>query len=366
MRVIIAGGGTGGHVFPAISIAEEILWRNPGNSVLFVGTKEGLEKKTLTQKGYSLEYIRSRGIVGKGIIRGIKGVTCAFQGLFDSFEIIRKFGPDVVVGVGGYVSGPVVCAALLLLIPTAICEQNSVPGITNRFLGRFVKRVFASFEDSVRFFPGKRTMVVGNPIRTEIMRESESSLSESDGITVLVFGGSQGARTLNVSVPRAFGILGRQDIAIIHQTGKKDVEEVKKIYEWYGIRAVVLPFIENMADAYSQADVVIGRAGAGTIAEIAALGKPSILVPYPLSANNHQSENAMVMKRAGASIVVEDKDATPERFVEILRDLLKDDILTEMAKSAKSLGRPNAAKDIVDELHKLINIPNHKYQIANS
>ncbi len=366
MRVIIAGGGTGGHIFPAISIAEEILWRNPGSCVLFIGTKEGLEKKTLTQKGYSLEYISSRGIVGKGIIRGIKGITSAFKGLFDSFDIIRKFGPDAVVGVGGYVSGPVVCAALLLLIPTAICEQNSIPGVTNRFLGRFVKRVFASFEASVRFFPRERTMVVGNPIRTEIMRESKSTRRESDGITVLVFGGSQGARTLNISVPKAFGILGRHDISIIHQTGEKDIDEVKKTYEWYGIRAAVFTFIENMADAYSQADLVIGRAGAGTIAEITALGKPSILVPYPFSAYGHQSENAMIMKRAGASLVLEDKDATPARLVEILRDLLKDDILGDMAKSAKSLGRPNAAKDIVDELHKLINIPNHKYQIANS
>ncbi|MGH7889966.1 MAG: UDP-N-acetylglucosamine--N-acetylmuramyl-(pentapeptide) pyrophosphoryl-undecaprenol N-acetylglucosamine transferase, partial [Thermodesulfobacteriota bacterium] len=159
---------------------------------------------------------------------------------------------------------------------------------------------------------------------------------------------------------------GRHDISIIHQTGEKDIDEVKKTYEWYGIRAAVLPFIENMADAYSKADVVIGRAGAGTIAEITALGKPSILVPYPFSTYGHQSENAMIMKRAGASLVVEDKDATPARLVEILRDLLKDDILGDMAKSAKSLGRPNAAKDIVDELHKLINIPNHKYQIANS
>lgn len=353
MKVIIAGGGTGGHLFPAISIAEEILGRNPENSVLFIGTKEGLEKKTLTQKGYTLEFISSRGIVGKGIIRGLKGFASAFKGFFDSFNIIKKFGPDVVVGVGGYVSGPVVCAAVLLLIPTAICEQNSIPGITNRLLGRFVRRVFASFEESIRFFPRKKTMVVGNPIRTQILQESESGQRESGGITVLVFGGSQGARTLNVSVPKAFGILGRHDISIIHQTGEKDIEVVKKTYEWYGIRAEVLPFIDDMADAYRQADLVIGRSGAGTVAEITALGKPSILVPYPFSAYNHQLENAMVVEKARAAVVIEDKDAAPERLAKILSGLLKCDKLKEMGNRAKSLGRPDAAKEIVDELYKL-------------
>jgi UDP-N-acetylglucosamine--N-acetylmuramyl-(pentapeptide) pyrophosphoryl-undecaprenol N-acetylglucosamine transferase len=353
MKVIIAGGGTGGHLFPAISIAEEILRRNPENSVLFIGTKEGLEKKSLIERGYTLEFISSRGIVGKGMIRGIKGIAWAFKGFFDSLRIINKFSPDVVVGVGGYVSGPVVCAAVLLLIPTAICEQNSIPGITNRLLGRFVRRVFASFEESIRFFPQKKTMVVGNPIRTQILLESKPSERKREGITVLVFGGSQGARTLNVSVPKAFGILGRQDINIIHQTGEKDVDDVKKTYEWYGIRAAVFPFIEDMAGAYSQADLVIGRAGAGTIAEITALGKPSILVPYPFSAYDHQLENARVMQKAGAAVIIEDKDVMPEKFAEIVSSLLKTDILKEMTNRAKSLGRPDAGREIVDEIYKL-------------
>jgi UDP-N-acetylglucosamine--N-acetylmuramyl-(pentapeptide) pyrophosphoryl-undecaprenol N-acetylglucosamine transferase len=353
MRVIIAGGGTGGHIFPAISIAEEILRRNPENSVLFIGTREGLEKRTVFQLGYKLEFISSRGIVGKGIIRGIRGIASAFKGLIDSFRIMSKFGPDVVLGVGGYVSGPVVCAAVLLLVPTAICEQNSIPGITNRFLGRLVRRVFASFEESVRFFPRKVTVVVGNPVRTQILQKGKWSQKKREGITILVFGGSQGARTLNLTVPRALGILARQDISIIHQTGEKDVEDVKKSYEWYGIRASVLPFIEDMASAYSQADLVIGRAGAGTLAEITAIGIPSILVPYPFAAYNHQLENARIVQRTGAAVIVEDKDVTPEKFAEILGGLLKNDILEEMAKQAKSLGRPDAAREIVDEIYEL-------------
>lgn len=351
MRVLIAGGGSGGHIFPAISIAEEIMRRDPKHRVLFVGTEKGLERKTLLQKGYDLELIDSGGIVGKGTVGGLKGVVSAFRGLFSSMRIINRFKPHVVVGVGGYASGPVVFAALLLLIPTAICEQNSIPGITNRFLGRFVKRVFASFEESVRFFPGKKTMVVGNPVRKEILSGSYSSHKRRAGITVLVFGGSQGAHRLNLSVPKAFGILGRQDVYLIHQTGEKDVEDVRKTYEWYGISAEVLPFIEDMARVYGQADLVIGRAGAGTIAEVTALGKPSLLVPYPFSAYNHQLENARIMERAGAAVVVEDRDAVPETLSRILSDLLKEDVLREMGYRAKKLGKPDAAKRIVDEIH---------------
>jgi len=353
MRVIIAGGGSGGHVFPAISIAEEIMRRNPKHKVLFIGTKRGLEKKTLLQKGYDLELINSGGIVGKGITESLKSIASAFKGFFDSLRIIKRFKPHVVVGVGGYVSGPVVSAALLLWIPTAICEQNSIPGITNRLLGRFVKRVFASFEESVKFFPRKKTIVVGNPVRNQILLGNDSSRAKRSGVTVLVFGGSQGAHRLNLSVPKAFGILGRQDVYLIHQTGEKDVEDVKKTYEWYGIAAEVLPFIEDMAGVYGQADLVIGRAGAGTIAEVTALGKPSILVPYPFSAYNHQLENARIMEKAGAAVVIEDRDAVPERLAQVLNNLLKSDMLKEMGDRAKSLGKPDAAKRIVDEIHRL-------------
>jgi len=357
MKVIIAGGGTGGHIFPAISIAEEILKRHIENQVLFVGTKKGLEIKLLSKRDYTLELISSGGIKGKGIVGSLKGIALALKGVFDSLRIISRFKPDLVLGVGGYASGPLVFAAALLSIPTAICEQNSVPGITNRVLSRFVKRVFASFEESNRFFSQKKTIVVGNPVRSSILVNKEYS-QVHNGFTILVFGGSQGAHKLNLLVPKAFGTLRRNDVFLIHQTGKEDLEDVRKAYEWYGIRADVLPFIEDIATVYKNANLVIGRAGAGTVAEITALGKPSILVPYPFSAYNHQLENAKVLEKAGAAIVVEEKDAVPERLTDILKGLLNKDRLKEMSERARVLGKPDAAQKIVDEMYKLARLQN--------
>ncbi|MDA2917956.1 undecaprenyldiphospho-muramoylpentapeptide beta-N-acetylglucosaminyltransferase [Desulfobacterota bacterium AH_259_B03_O07] len=355
MRIIIAGGGTGGHIYPAISIADEIRRRNPDNEILFVCTKNGFGSEKILNEGYKLEYISSSGIVGKGLMDSILGTTSAIKGVFDSFRVIIKFKPNVVIGVGGYVSGPVVIATCLLFIPAVICEQNSVPGLTNRILARFSKRVFAAFDESIKYFPRVKTRVLGNPIRNQILAVNKAT-NIRDGLIVLVFGGSQGAHKLNISVPKAFGILGRKDINIIHQTGNHDIQDVKKRYEWYGIEAEVIPFIEDMASVYNDADLVIGRAGAGTIAEITALGKPSILVPYPFSAYNHQFENAKVLERAGAAIVIEDKDAFPERIVEALSKLLTKDKLNEMRIQAKRLGKPQAAKNIVDEIYKFTGI----------
>ncbi|MCI0453544.1 MAG: undecaprenyldiphospho-muramoylpentapeptide beta-N-acetylglucosaminyltransferase [Candidatus Dadabacteria bacterium] len=355
MKVIIAGGGTGGHVFPAISIAEEILKRNAENKVLFVGTEKGLERKLLSKRDYPIEFISSRGIKGKGFIESFRSIASALKGLLDSLRILKRYKPDLVLGVGGYVSGPVVLAASLLSIPTAICEQNSVPGITNRVLSRFVKRVFASFEDNVRFFPQKKTIVVGNPVRNKILINKEYS-QEQNGFTILVFGGSQGSHKLNLIVPRAFGTLRRNDVFLIHQTGEEDLEDVKRAYEWYEVPADVLPFIEDIGAVYKSANLVIGRAGAGTVAEITALGKPAILVPYPFATYNHQLENAKVLEKAGAAILIEEKDAAPERLSDILKDLLNKDKLKEMGHRAKILGKPYAAQRIVDEIDRLTGV----------
>jgi UDP-N-acetylglucosamine--N-acetylmuramyl-(pentapeptide) pyrophosphoryl-undecaprenol N-acetylglucosamine transferase len=355
MKVIIAGGGTGGHIFPAISIAEEILKRNTENKVLFVGTVEGLEGKLLSKRDYPVEFINSRGIKGKGFIESLKSIVCALKGVIDSLKIIKRYKPDLVLGVGGYVSGPVVFAAALLLIPTAICEQNSVPGITNRILSIFVKRVFASFEDSVRFFSQKKTIVVGNPVRSNILMNNEYG-QEQDSFTILVFGGSQGAHKLNLLVPHTFGTLRRNDVFLIHQTGEVDLEDVRKAYEWYGVRADILPFIEDIGAVYKASNLVIGRAGAGTIAEITALGKPAVLIPYPFATYNHQLENAKVLERAGAAIVIEEKDAVPERLADILKDLLNKDKLKELSERSKILGKPDAAQKIVDEIERLTGV----------
>ncbi|MBI4228688.1 MAG: undecaprenyldiphospho-muramoylpentapeptide beta-N-acetylglucosaminyltransferase [Deltaproteobacteria bacterium] len=355
MRVIIAGGGTGGHIFPAISIAEEIARRDPGNEILFVGTKNGFEVDRIQREGYNLKFINSGGIVSMGFVRGFKGVLFAVRGIFDSLRILINFKPNVVIGVGGYVSGPVVIATCMLLTPSVICEQNAVPGLTNRILARFAKRVFATFQRSTRYFPNDKTVVVGNPVRAEILNVN-SVYKNHRGIKILVLGGSQGAHKLNVSVPKAIGMLGRNDLFIIHQTGNMDIEDVRKTYEWYGIRAEVLPFIDDMANVYNDTALVIGRSGAGTISEITVLGKPSILIPYPFSANNHQLENAKVLERAGAAVIIEDKLAFPERIAETISDLLNNNKLDEMMIRSKNLGKPNAAKDIVDEIYRIVEV----------
>jgi UDP-N-acetylglucosamine--N-acetylmuramyl-(pentapeptide) pyrophosphoryl-undecaprenol N-acetylglucosamine transferase len=355
MRVIIAGGGTGGHIFPAISIAREIRRRDSANEILFVGTKSGFEVDRIQKEGYNLRFINSGGIVSMGFVRSLKGVLSAIKGIFDSLRIIMDFKPNMVIGVGGYVSGPIVLAAFMLFTPSVICEQNAVPGLTNRILARFVKRVFAAFQMSASYFPNDKTMVVGNPVRPEFLTVNRSYKNHS-GIKILVLGGSQGAYKLNVSVPKAVGMLRRDDLAVVHQTGNRDIEDVKKAYEWYGIKADVLPFIEDIADAYTDADLVIGRSGAGTISEVTVLGKPSILIPYPFAANNHQFENAKVLERAGAAVIIEDRLAFPEKIAETISDLLNNNKLDEMTVQSKNLARPNATKDIVDEINRIVEV----------
>jgi UDP-N-acetylglucosamine--N-acetylmuramyl-(pentapeptide) pyrophosphoryl-undecaprenol N-acetylglucosamine transferase len=267
-------------------------------------------------------------------------------------SIINRFRPDVVLGVGGYVSGPMVLAASLRGVPTAICEQNGFPGLANRILGKFVKRVFATFEESVKFFPGGKVVITGNPVRQDILRSGKIK-KDTETVTILVFGGSQGAHKLNESVPEAIAELGRPGIKVIHQTGDRDFESVKNAYAERGIDARVLPFIDDMAGAYWEADFIIGRSGAGTVAEITALGKPSLLIPYPYATNNHQLENARVLERAGAAVVVEDRDALPENISAALTNLLHRDKLNEMASHALKLGKPAAASVIVNEISKL-------------
>jgi UDP-N-acetylglucosamine--N-acetylmuramyl-(pentapeptide) pyrophosphoryl-undecaprenol N-acetylglucosamine transferase len=352
MKVIIAGGGTGGHIFPAISVAEEILKRGGTNEVLFVGTKRGLENELLSKRGYRVEHISARGIKGKGIKKSAAAVLSALKGVSDSMTIINRFRPDVVLGVGGYVSGPMVLAASLRGVPTAICEQNGYPGLANRILGKFVKRVFATFEESVKFFPGGKVVITGNPVRQDILRSGKIK-KDTEMVTILVFGGSQGAHKLNESVPVAIAALGRSDIQVIHQTGDRDYEAVKNAYVSHRIHARVLPFIDDMAAVYGEADFIIGRSGAGTVAEITALGKPSLLIPYPYATNNHQLENARVLERAGAAVIVEDRDALPENISAALTNLLRRDKLNEMATHALNLGKPEAAAEIVNEISKL-------------
>lgn len=355
MKVLISGGGTGGHVFPAISVAEEILQRDPQNEVLFVGTRKGLENRLVKDRGYELKHISSGGIVGKGMFKRLSGAFSAAVGIFESASVIRSFKPDFVLGTGGYVSGPVVLSASLLGVPTGVCEQNSVPGVTNRILGRFVKRVFTTFEGSENSFSPDKIIVTGNPIRKDII-DNERAEKRDGQLTCLVFGGSQGAATLNRSVPEAILKTGINEIHVIHQTGAGSLEEVTEFYKKNNISAEVLTFIENMAEAYTKSDFVIGRSGAGTVAEVTALGKPSLLIPFPYATHNHQYENAKSLESAGAALLIEDKEASPEKIASALNILNDKDRLKDMKEAAKRLGKPRAAAQIVDEIYKIAGV----------
>ncbi len=354
MKILIAGGGTGGHIFPAISIAEEFIERDNMNKILFVGTRTGLEKELISQKGYEAKYISSRALIGKTKLEQIKNFFLVSKGILDSLKILTEFKPQITIGVGGYASGPMVLASSLLRIPTAICEQNSVPGITNRILSKFCNRIFATFEQSTEFFPSKKTMVFGNPLRKEILDKIQNKPNiAKDLTTVLVLGGSQGAHRLNASVPEAINLINSNDIFVIHQTGKNDYDYVKECYQRYEIKSEISEFIEDIASAYIRADLVIARSGAGTIAEISALGKPSILIPYPHAAFNHQFENAKILERAGAGIVVEDKFANPQTLKNKLLEIVDKETLERMSLASKRLGKPEASKKIVDEIYSL-------------
>jgi UDP-N-acetylglucosamine--N-acetylmuramyl-(pentapeptide) pyrophosphoryl-undecaprenol N-acetylglucosamine transferase len=356
MRVLIAGGGTGGHLFPGIALAEEVVTRHPKNDVVFVGTDRGLEARVVPANGFVFESIRSRGLKGMGPLKFLLGLFTLPLSFIESWRILRKYRPDVVVGVGGYSSGPVVMTAWLLRIPTALQEQNALPGFTNKVLGRFVDAAFVSFDEAKRFFPARRTHLLGNPIRRGLLENFLRSKKPHDTFTLLVFGGSLGARGLNMRVIEALGVLApfKDQIHIIHQTGKNDFEAVKRGYAEKGIDADIREFIDDMSSAYQSADLVICRAGATTLAELTVCKKASILVPFPHATDDHQAVNAKALVEAGAAIMFREEELTGEKLAAAILDLKNDpEKLRKMEKAAGLLGRPEAAREIADVLQQL-------------
>ncbi|MGH7885512.1 MAG: undecaprenyldiphospho-muramoylpentapeptide beta-N-acetylglucosaminyltransferase [Thermodesulfobacteriota bacterium] len=354
MKVIIAGGGTGGHVFPAISIAEEILARSSKNEVLFVGTEKGFEKKLLPLKGYKIEYITSGGLIGKNPVEQAKGLYFAFKGVFSSIKILKEFKPDVVIGVGGYASGPTVLSAFLSFIPTAVCEQNSIPGFTNRLLSRFVKRVFITFENSKKYFPERKTFLTGNPIRKDLTAASKIDQKDRNIINILILGGSQGSKKLNEDIPGCFSKINNKKIIITHQTGEKDYNMVKNTYCKSDIDANVYKFIDNMKEVYDKTDLIICRSGAGTISEITAMGIPSILVPFSHAAHDHQLLNAMFLEKKGAAIIIEENNLNSEALTRALNKIFNNNNIKKMSEISKALGKPQAASEIVNHIEMII------------
>lgn len=355
MRLLIAGGGTGGHLFPALAVARALKAAEPEGRILFVGTQRGLEVQIIPKTEFSIRYITARGLRGTGIINGVKGFLEVPRGVLESLRIIGEFKPSVVLGVGGYASGPTLAAALLYGVPTAIQEQNSVMGTTNRLLRRFVTRVFISWENTEPASSAEKTVLTGNPIREDLLAEPARD-ERNHLFRVLIFGGSQGARSINLAIAENLELLRplADRISIIHQTGHQFVDVVKKAYDSLGFRADVKDFIHDMGSVYQWADLVVCRAGASSLAEVTALGKPAIVVPYPYAIGDHQAKNAAVLESRGAVKVIQDADLKNGALIKEIRGITEQpDRLRAMAESSRKLGRPGAARTIVAELRKI-------------
>ncbi|MBW1934147.1 MAG: undecaprenyldiphospho-muramoylpentapeptide beta-N-acetylglucosaminyltransferase [Deltaproteobacteria bacterium] len=358
ISVVIAGGGTGGHLFPGLAVAKEIQTRYSAARILFVtGRRRKMETRIITESGFPHASISVEGIKGRGWKKGSLVVMKLPWSLFQSLKIVRKFSPHVVLGVGGYSAGPLLLAAKIMRIPTAIHEQNSFPGLTNRLLCRFVDRVFISFEESSEHFSGGNILLTGNPIRPEVLEGEKPGEKRGDAFTVLVLGGSQGARAINDAFMEALEILNKKGKApsVIHQTGERDYSRVLAAYEQKGFKVEVSGFIREMGKAYAEADLVVSRAGATTVAELAALGKPSILIPYPYAANRHQETNAGIIAQRGGAEMILEEELSGDRLADAIARYMEDGkALENMAAAAGSAGKPDAAGVIADNLIEMV------------
>ena len=351
MRLLIAGGGTGGHLFPGVAIAEELRARDPDAAITFVGTKRGIEARVLPDLGWNLELIEVSGLKTVGALGAIRGLLRLPKALWQARKVVKAFKPDAVVGVGGYASGPVVLMARLRGIPTAICEQNSIPGLTNKILGRVVRAVFLSFQESARFFKPKKIQLTGNPVRRELVQKLLAAPPPvGERVHILVSGGSLGAVAVNELAAQALIELCKTTpVTITHQTGEKDLAATTKRYADAGVTADCRAFIKDMATTYLAADLVIGRAGATTVAELAIAGKPAIFIPYPFAADNHQEINAREMADAGAALMFRQAELTADKLLAALTPLVADaGQRAAMGAKMMALAKPNAAAAVID------------------
>jgi UDP-N-acetylglucosamine--N-acetylmuramyl-(pentapeptide) pyrophosphoryl-undecaprenol N-acetylglucosamine transferase len=355
LSVIIAGGGTGGHVYPGIAIAEEFKRRNADTKVLFVGTERGLETKVVPREGFELELIEVAALKRVGFLTKIRSLWMLPRTFLAVRKLIQRVAPDVVIGVGGYASGPVVLMAAWMGVPTMVAEQNALPGFTNRVLARFVRAAAISFEEAREFF-GDKAEITGNPVRAEFFALADQPESAHRAVHVLITGGSQGARAVNNAVIAALPMLTGEKqrsegvrLTFTHQTGESDYDRVRAVYLENGIKADVKPFMDRIVDEFACADLIICRAGATTVAELAAAGKPAILIPFPFAADDHQRKNAEAFENAGAGQMILQAELTPERLVKELLWLARSpQQLKRMAEASRRLAHPNAAAQVVD------------------
>lgn len=349
---MIAGGGTGGHLFPGIAVAEEARRCDPGTEILFVGSARGIEATVVPTTGFRLEMLPVTPLRGRSLWARIGALGALARAVIDARAIMRRFDPDVVLGLGGYASAPAVLAAKLTRRPIVLLEQNAAPGLATRMLARWAARVCVTFPETTEVLPAGRAVVTGNPIRWHPTEHDGTTAlpGESSGFTVLIFGGSAGAHRLNVAGPAmATALADVAGLRIIHQTGAADEAEVRASYRAHGVAAEVHAFITDMGRVYAAADLVVCRAGATTLAELAGLGKAAILVPYPYAADDHQRANAESRVRLGAARMVLDADAAGERLAAEVRVLrAAADTLPAMRARARLLATPEAAGRVLE------------------
>ncbi len=365
MRLIVSGGGTGGHIYPGMAVAEEVIAGSSDNRVLFIGTDRSADRRAFYRGGFQSAILRCHGLKGKSFGPLLKSLIRLPLSLIQALRMVYKFKPDLVLGVGGYVTGPVLLAANILLKPTCIHEQNSVPGLANRLIGKFVDRIFITYPDSEKYFPAGKCILTGNPVRREIADLAENSplreeqLPGREGFTLGILGGSLGAHRLNTLMVE--GLLRKKEFLpenflVLHQTGAADEKAVRKAYDSASIGAQVADFFEDMVDFYSRVDLIVSRAGATSLAEMTVLGIPMILIPYPFATDDHQEKNAEYMVRGGAAKMFPETGLTESELVETVLLLMADkEKRLEMAASAKALARPDAVTTIVKECEKIIN-----------
>jgi UDP-N-acetylglucosamine--N-acetylmuramyl-(pentapeptide) pyrophosphoryl-undecaprenol N-acetylglucosamine transferase len=353
--ILLAGGGSGGHVFPMLAVADAVKALLPSVRLVFVGTEKGMETKLVPERGYELRLLKVLPIRGGGVAGALRGIGRAAGSIPEGRKIVLGVAPDAVFSIGGYAAGPVALAARTLGVPLALMEPNAEIGLANRLIAPFVQRAYVAFPESKRYFKPSITLQTGVPLRAGFTPAPYAV--PRGGLKVLVLGGSQGAKSLNEAVPRALSLLG-PSVEVLHQCGRAHEEAARKLYAELGLgeRARVQPFIDDMPAALAASQLVIGRAGAGAVGEICAVGRPSLLVPYPF-AGDHQKVNADSIAREGASRWLPSTEATPERLATELRLLMNDPAkLCAMADAARRIGRPQAAQAIAEDLLRLAGV----------
>ncbi len=360
LRIVIAGGGTGGHLFPGIAIAQEFQNRNSETQIIFVSTGNRLEKAVLAKAGFKLQTIPAGGIKGRGLWNQAVSALKIPAGILESSRILKNFSPDLAIGLGSYSAGPVIIGAWLRRIPIAIQEQNILPGITNRILARFADRIYISFEHTQNRWDSPKVKWTGNPVRRELLAyaggRAKKDQTDRQLFTVLIIGGSQGAHRINTAVLEALELLQEKDqLQFVHQTGTADEPAIREGYRRHQVKCTVQPFFDNMAELYNRADLLICRAGATTVAEITALGKAAIFIPFPFAADDHQVLNAGSLADAGAAELIVEKDLDGRILSEKLAYYLAHpSALEAMAAKARRFGHPDAAANIVDDCYQLL------------